>query len=326
MRITQLFLIIFISVIITKSHASQTDFDKAMSNKNIKAAEILYQNLTDEELTSVAGKVMQSRLLMAKGESEEAYDLLEAVRENHKNNVDLEYYFGLTAADMAQKASIFSKLGYAEDVLEAWEKVVELDPKHVAGLNHLIGFHLAAPGIAGGDKDKALILAKQLQKIDLENGAQQLANVYWQTEEPALADKTIAQALIELPESSSLYFTKASAFMRAKKWQKAHDDFAQAIKYAKTAEQKSHALYQQGKLSVESGLEVDAGIAALTEVSSMESTKYKNWLEFRLAQLYLHNKDLKQAKILIAQVNTDEDKELKKRVKKFKKKMKKLKS
>jgi len=263
---------------------------------------------------------------MAKGESEEAYDLLEAVRENHKNNVDLEYYFGLTAADMAQKASIFSKLGYAEDVLEAWEKVVELDPKHVAGLNHLIGFHLAAPGIAGGDKDKALILAKQLQKIDLENGAQQLANVYWQTEEPAMADKIIAQALIELPESSSLYFTKASAFMRAKEWQKAHDDFAQAIKYAKTAEQKSHALYQQGKLSVESGLEVDAGIAALTEVSSMESTKYKNWLEFRLAQLYLHNKDLKQAKILIAQVNTDEDKELKKRVKKFKKKMKKLKS
>lgn len=307
-------------------NVSATGFDKALENNDIQAAELIVKSLAATEGKSLATQVMQGRILMAKDKSEQAYDLLEVLRKEHKDNVELEYYFGLSAAEMAQKASIFSKLGYAEDVLEAWEKVVELDPQHIQGLNHLIGFHLAAPGIAGGDKDKALVLAKQLQGIDLEKGAQQLANVYWQVEKAKQAEETIAQALIKLPESSGLHFTQASAYMRAEEWQKATNGFSKAIKYAKTAEQKSHALYQQGKLSAESGQSIEVGIAALTEVSAMGTSPYQNWLAFRLAQLHLHKKDIEQANTFIAQVNTDDDKELKKRVKKLKKKIRKLKS
>jgi len=305
--------------------ASQKDVAAALDNGQLTLAQRAYSELSTDEQSTLSGKILHSRILMAKDDTEDAYDLLEELREQHPNNADIEYNFGRSAAIMAQKASIFSKLGYASEMLEAMENTIKLNPDHLDALSYLVGFHLAAPGIAGGDTDEALIYALKIKELSPEVGFSQLANVYWQTDEAELAQKTITAGIAAFPENASMYVTRASAYIKAEKWRKARTDLQQAIKYAENDEQKSRALYQQGKVSAESGQEIDQGIAALIQAMPLANDQYQPWVKYRLAQLYIHNKELKKAKSYLAKIDTDKDDDLKKKVKKLKKKLKKMK-
>lgn len=306
------------------SYADLLNVEKSLENKDFFAAEKTFNNLSSDEKNSIQGRVFNGRILLGKDQSEEAFEYFEDLRDDNTENVDVNYYLGVSAVIMAQKASIFSKLGYAEDFLEAMEKTIELKPDHKEALNTLIGFHLGAPSIAGGDKDKALAYANQLKSVDGELGYSQLANVYWQTEKPELAEQTLLQGLKEFPESADLYFTRASGYMKEKAWDKARPDLNLAIKYAKDDESKGRALYQQGKASAESGKEIDLGIESLIQAMPLTDEHYEPWVQYRLVQLYIQNKDFDKASSFIARINVNEDDDLKSKVKKLKKKLKKL--
>ena len=319
--------IIALTISASLSFASYADLNavvSALEVDDVKVAEEAYTTLTADEKDSIQGQILNGRILLKKDETEDAFDYFEALRDSNTEHVDVNYYLGLSAVIMAQKASIFSKLGYAEDFLEAMEKTIELKPDHTEALNTLIGFHLAAPGIAGGDTDKALIYANQLKATDPEQGFVQLSNVYRKTDQADLAETTLKQGLNEFPESSSLYFTRANAYIKDEIWDKARGDLNLAIKYAKNDDEKSSALYQQGKTSAESGEEIELGINALTQAIPLADQNYKPWIEYRLAQLYIHNNNLSKAKDAISSINIGEDDDLKSKVKKLKKKLKKL--
>ncbi|MGB1198256.1 MAG: tetratricopeptide repeat protein [Thalassotalea sp.] len=320
--------ILFISLtlgLMANATASQKDVALALENNQLATAESAYTALPATEKSSLAGQILYSRILMSKDNTEEAYDMLEALREDHANNVEIEYRFGQSAVVMAQKASIFSKLGYASDFLEAMEKTIELKPDHLEALDYLVGFHLGAPSIAGGDTDKALLYAQQMKKLAPERGFSQLANVYWQTGQTELAQKTITAGITAYPESSNMYASRAGFYIKNKNWQQARTDLKQAIKYAENDKQKGQSLYQQGKVSAESGEEIDLGINALVEALPLAGDKHQPWVKYRLAQLHTYKKDKEKAQSYLAQINTDKDDNLKKEVKKLKKKLKKMK-
>ena len=319
--------LIVLTISASLSFASYADIpavNSALEADNVIIAEQAYRKLSNDEKESIQGQILSGRILLKKEESEDAFDYFETLRDKNPDNVDVNYYLGVSAVIMAQKASIFSKLGYAEDFLEAMEKTIALKPDHIDALNTLIGFHLAAPGIAGGDTEKALIYANQLKETDPEQGFMQLSIVYRKTDKTELAVKTLQAGLEKFPESSSLYFTRATALMNKKAWSKARADLNLAIKYAENDGDKSSALYQQGKASAESGEEIELGIHALTQAMPLADKEYKPWIEYRLAQLYIHSNNFKKAKDAIAMIDTNEDDDLKSKVKKLKKKLKKL--
>lgn len=306
------------------SYADTTLVATALENDDVKAAEVAFSGLSLEEKQSIEGQIFTGRILLQKDKTEEAFDYFEALRDDHTENSEVNYYLGVSAVIMAQKASIFSKLGYAEDFLEAMEKTIKLKPDHEDALNTLIGFHLGAPSIAGGDSDKALTYAKQLQNVNKEQGYKQLANVYWQTEKADLAEQTLLEGLKEFPESALLYLTRAGVYIKGEAWKKARIDLSLAIKYAKDDEEKSSALYQQGKVSAESKQEIELGIESLIQAIPLVDEVYKPWAEYRLAQLYIHNRELDKAQSYIANINVGEDDNLKSKINKLKKKLKKL--
>jgi len=96
-----------------------------------------------------------------------------------------------------------------------------------------------------------------------------------------------------------------------------------ALKYADSDSDKAQTLYQLGKVSAESGDELASGIKALQTLLTLKDNTYENWSKYRLAQLYFQDKQISQAKKFIAQINTNDDSSLKKRVKKLKKQLKK---
>ena len=70
----------------------------------------------------------------------------------------------------AQEANIFRKPGHARRARMAFEKAVRLDPDHLAARTALVEYHLRAPGIVGGNREKALEQAGEIKSRNLTEG------------------------------------------------------------------------------------------------------------------------------------------------------------
>lgn len=71
----------------------------------------------------------------------------------------------LYLARIGQKG-LFGKIRLAGRMTEACEADLARDPNNAAALQCLGQYYLRAPGIAGGDRDKGLVYAQQLEPID----------------------------------------------------------------------------------------------------------------------------------------------------------------
>lgn len=300
-----------------------TAVKESLDKGEVKHASSLFKGLTKQDKQTVEGKILTGRFLLENDETEDAYDYFEDLTKSLPKNIEAHYFLGVSSVIMAQKASIFSKMGYAKDFLASMEKTLALKPEHEGALNYLIGFHLNAPSIAGGDKEQALAYAESLASFDKVAGVKQIANVYWATEKSDLAYEKIAQAIEANPEIGELYFSRAVAYIKEEKWQQASDDLIKAVAHAKDENEKAQALYQQGKVSAESGLNIELGLDSLKESLPIASESFIPWVHYRLAELYVHQEDWKQAKAQVSSIDVSDDKDLSKRVKKLKKKLKK---
>lgn len=66
----------------------------------------------------------------------------------------------------AEKAGLFSKLGWARKCQAAYERAVALDPEDVEARYALFSYYRQAPSIAGGGLDKARAQAGEIQRRD----------------------------------------------------------------------------------------------------------------------------------------------------------------
>ena len=312
----------------SNSDTANNDIVKALEEDEIVLAKEMFSRLTEIQKNDLAGKILTSRILFREDKTEESYDILEQLKDDNKDNAEVSYYFGRSAIVMAQKVSIFSKLSYASDALEAWEHTLSLNPSHIEALEGLIGFHIGAPSIAGGDIEQALKYSQTLTTLEPEKGYANLAKVYWHKEQNQLAEKAITDGLAIAPNSAQLYFTQGNAYSRqaendSKLWEKARFSFNKTIENTESDEVKQHALYQLGKVAVNSGEETQLGIEALTQLLAMEGEQYQQWGKYRLAELYLNDKQLIKANEFIALINYQDDDDLEDKVKSLTKKIKK---
>ena len=138
---------------------------------------------------------LEVRALSAENKMEAAYERAALQVKALPNSAEAHYWLGATAGMMAQTSSIFSKLGYAKEVVREFEKAAELDPKQVAARFGLIEFHLAAPGMAGGDKGKIPGLVLQLDGISKPDGLRARAMVKMRQDDVAGAEALYRQVL-----------------------------------------------------------------------------------------------------------------------------------
>lgn len=85
---------------------------------------------------------------------------------------EANYYFKYGAA-LGMHASVVNKLkalGMISDVKEAFEKAIELNPKHVMARWGLIEFYLHLPGILGGSESKAILYSNELMQLSPVDG------------------------------------------------------------------------------------------------------------------------------------------------------------
>ena len=106
----------------------------------------------DAELLALLG---QTEALL--DNKEEAEGLLEKALKYNAEHADYQHWYATVSCNLASSASMFSAMGYAKRCRQAYEKALDLAPQNPRSYIALGSFYAQAPGIAGGDKAKAIV-------------------------------------------------------------------------------------------------------------------------------------------------------------------------
>ncbi len=161
------------------------DLQKAkelINEKNFEAAKTILEKIIDNDDKNHEAYFILGKTWMGLKDYEEATESFEEAVELLDENADYHFWLGQAIAMDARESNVISQAMMASDILEAFERTVELDSTHIPGRIGVINFYLAAPGIMGGDVEKAKQNAKELLKLDEMKGRTALARIYLKQE------------------------------------------------------------------------------------------------------------------------------------------------
>lgn len=289
-----------------------------------KLDELLSNEPNNHEYLSLAANLYLN--IQELDEAEEYIDkVLKFPKPTEKDWLLASMIFGM----QAQESSIFSKLGYAKKAKKSLESLLKLNPESEEGLIGLIQFHMAAPGIAGGDEDLVPELMEKLKPISPVRYSLMKAQPYFAEEEFNKGLSVIEEGLVSNPNSIELLFVKAIQLSQVQQYQESFDTFA-SIHTKPLPEDPSgqeelwHEMsqYQAAKVSAEYGVSLAKGKEYMyTFMDSDQTQVEESWIRFRLGQILwqLEEKDFAKAQFeLIPSLKPE--KELKKRLKGYLKK------
>ncbi len=254
------------------------------------------------------------RTELALGEAEAATDWLERAIKLDGTNPEYQFYYANASCNTAQKVNMLSALGHAKRCVKAYETAHTLAPTEPKYLQALAQYYAQAPGVAGGDKAKAMALAKQLTEVNPLKG--QLLQLELLLREDQAQAEALLAANPELQQRPEPYFLLGVT-------QAAKRDYPAAIgQFQRASEQEAAdkdalrskllALYQLGRAAVIGKTATEQGIGALRQFIAESSEllpEYQDWAQFRLAQLYLANEQRPDAEALLRplQASTKDD-------------------
>jgi tetratricopeptide (TPR) repeat protein len=190
------------------------------------AAQAAYEKIVAADPACAEAQNFLAQLAIQRDDADQAVVCAEKAAALAPDNADIQDTLGDAYGRSAQKAGVFSKLGFAKKSLAAYQRAVALAPANVDFHQSLFEYYRQAPGIAGGGTDKALAEAATIKQLDPRRGRLAFATLY-------AADKKYDFAFAEFDE-----VLKTSP-----------DDYT--------------ALYQTGRLAAITGQFLDRGLAAL---------------------------------------------------------------
>ena len=255
---------------------------------------------------------------------ENADELVEQAIEKHPNNHELHRLASAIKFSLAQQASIFSAPGLAKDGLALLERAYKLAPDDKKVLSSLIGFYSNAPGIVGGDEEKAIALAKEWQQHAPLLGGLALVDALIKDDQQSQADALFNQLKQDYPLSHQINAKLAREAAEDKDYALSVKHLNLAIKQSDKDTEKHEYLYQLGRLTAEHKLDATSGIKAIEQYLAFYQGSQNQklvWAKARLAKIYANNKEVEKAKSLITEIQpvAKDDKQLKKELKRINK-------
>lgn len=230
---------------------------------------------------------------------------------NYKKLVDLSpttanyhYKYGGALGMKALSINKIRAVGIIGDAKEAFITAANLDPEHIDTRWALVELYMQLPGIIGGSKSKSLKYADELQNLSKVDGYLAKGYIYEYDKEPALAEKYYKLAIIE--GGSLNCFEKLTNFYETQK----QPDKAIANMEAALGKHNHNELhYQIGKLAADYNVQLDKGehhLQLYIKNYATEDGVPKAWANYRLAQIYKHQKKksnaLKHIELAIAEL------------------------
>jgi len=144
-------------------------------------------------------QVARARDLLRRGQLDSAYALIQRAVEAEPARAEAHYGLGEIAGAKAGADGGLGALGTARRSKAGYARAVELEPNNVQYLSGLAGFLAQAPGIVGGDRDSALVLAERVRRLDPARGTFMLASMLRRGD---AREQTRADSIVESYERS----------------------------------------------------------------------------------------------------------------------------
>lgn len=109
---------------------------------------------------------------------DQAVTLIEEAIERDPEHAESYRVAGDIYVVQARSASLFSAPGLARKALKNYKMAVETEPSNPRYKLNLMQYYLNAPSIVGGDEDKAVELAGQIEKLDSAMGVVARSTIY----------------------------------------------------------------------------------------------------------------------------------------------------
>ena len=212
----------------------------------------------DEKLPGVAYHL--GRLAFDEQRWDDALEYFEHAAEADPDNDRYWMWIGNTAGSWASRANVLRAGRLAGRVRSAFERAVELNPGNLDARSSLIGFHLQAPGIVGGDRDEAQRQLAAIRELDPRRGYREAARIQLMEEQPELAAAIYRQGLTEYPDDVPLTIALAVLLQQQEQYAEAHQLL---LPLGQAESPDLTALYQLGRTGALSGQFLDDAAAAM---------------------------------------------------------------
>lgn len=185
--------------ILHPSHAqppSLADLDTMITEGWVEDADDLLEPLVTVPNPEPRALYLKARTCLMLKNLEEAQNWGEKSVEAAPDSAEYWAQLGTIKA-MRVRQSPMKALTLGRSSRKDYEKAVKLDPENITALESLLMFRLYAPGIAGGDKDKARQLADRILTFDPARGHMLKAHILrW-------ADKDLEKARVEMSAAAA---------------------------------------------------------------------------------------------------------------------------
>lgn len=211
-----------------------------------------------------------------------------------ENNADAHYWLGQAYGSMAQKAPIYKKFSYAKKCKQEWEKAIRLDKKHIEARKMLISYHLQAPGIVGGDKDIAMDLANEINRLDVLQGYLVFGQIFISQKKYNEAEQEYQKAIEIDPRETDSYYYLSFLYQKQEKYNEAKEILLEMLKIKP---EEFEAYYQLGKTVLLSDENLGAGITYFEKYLEHErNTRNLAFTHWRIGEIYEKLNDKVNAK------------------------------
>lgn len=191
---------------------------------------------------------------------EAAGDFFARATELNPRDAQAFLWLGNALIHQAFTGSIVSKAMLGPKARNAWERAASLDPRNVEAREYLVSYYSTAPGLVGGDRDKARAIAQQMVALDPYKGRMLLGTLAEQNDDPAAAGESYEIAA-RLPADSGRAFEGLVVMLETQK--KYAEAFSAVDARMAKRPDDVYALYHLGRTAGLSGQRTDDGIAAL---------------------------------------------------------------
>jgi len=184
------------------------ELDRAQQHiyaKQYKEAKTVLQNYLDSG-TSAQGRYMLSKVHYVLEEIDAAIDNAKAAVNLDEKNAEYHYWLGVCYGAQTNSASVIKQPFLAKKTQKAFLQAVTLDSTHFSARTALAQYYLRAPGIMGGDINKAYEHVRILMKQDEVEGRILLAQVYQRDNKDELADKEYAELEEKIGDNPDYYY------------------------------------------------------------------------------------------------------------------------
>lgn len=221
---------------------------------------------------------------------DEAVEHTEEAVELNPSNADYQYGLGAAYGTEARDAGIFRQAILAPKVKKAFERAVQLNPKHIEARVGLAQYYKQAPGIMGGDEEQAWKELDALVQIDEIRGRVTRAGFFERDKKPAEAENEYKVLTTSYPKDWRPWKNLGYFYLRNKR----HEEAVSTMqKYVTLRPDTADAHESYGECLLRKG-DVDAAMTSLKKALSLD----KNYAPaiFLLAEVYEAKGQKKEAK------------------------------